>query len=384
MTDRAGLQLHSTVTAAGEGEDGELRLTLDPVPVEAPGDDEIVVRVEAAPINPSDLGLLIGPADVATLVATGGGGALATTAAIPARRMAAMAARLGQAMPVGNEGAGIVVDAGDAARALIGRTVAMIGGGMYTRYRTLRAAEAMPLPEGVTAEQGASAFVNPLTALSMVEVLRREGHGALVHTAAASNLGQMLVRLCRADGVPLVNVVRSPEQAALLRGQGAEHVCDSSAEGFVEALTGAVAATGATLAFDAIGGGELGSRILGAMERAEGLKGGAYSRYGSTIHKQLYIYGSLDVRPTTLARDFGFAWGVSGWLLTPFLARIGAERAAALRGRVASELTTTFASRYTATISLADALDPATIAAYARRATGEKYLIDPSRKASIA
>lgn len=380
MTDAAtGLQLHSTVAGAGkDGGDGELRLTLDPVPVRAPGDDEIVVRIEAAPINPSDLGLLIGPADLATLRATGSADAPAASAVIPARRMTAMAARLGQAMPVGNEGAGTVVDAGREARALIGRTVAVVGGGMYTRYRTLRAADAMVLPEGTTAEQGASAFVNPLTSLAMTQVMRDEGHTALVHTAAASNLGRMLVRICAADGVKLVNVVRSPQQAALLRDLGAEHVVDTGAEGFAEALTDAIAATGATLAFDAIGGGELGGQILGAMERAEARKGGAYSRYGSTTHKQLYIYGSLDVRPTVLARDYGFAWGVSGWLLTPFL-QADAGRAAAMRARVAAELTTTFASRYTATIGLADALDPATIAAYARRATGEKYLIDPSR-----
>jgi NADPH:quinone reductase-like Zn-dependent oxidoreductase len=372
---QTGLQLHSTVSAAADAA-GELRLTLDAVPVRAPADDEIVVRVEAAPINPSDLALLIGPADLATLAALPEGG---VRAAIPARRMAAMTARLDQPMPVGNEGAGTVVDAGAAARHLMGRTVAVISGGMYTQYRTLRAAEAMPLPEGTTAVQGASAFVNPLTALSMVEVMKREGHAGLVHTAAASNLGQMLVRIAKADGVPLVNVVRSPAQAALLRDLGAEHVVDSSADGFAEALTDAIAATGATLAFDAIGGGELGSRILSAMERAEGRKGGAYNRYGSTTHKQLYIYGALDLSPTLLDRSYGFAWGVSGWLLTPFLQRIGADGAAALRARVAAELTTTFASRYTATIGLAEALEPDTIRAYARRATGEKYLIDPTR-----
>lgn len=375
-TPQTALQLHSTIAAIGGGDDaGELRLTLDQVAVRAPGDDEIVVRIEAAPINPSDLGLLVGPADLSSLAATDG----ITTAAVPARRMGPMAPRLDQPMPVGNEGAGTVVGAGASARHLIGRTVAAIGGGMYTQYRTLRAAEAMPLPGGTTAEQGASAFVNPLTALSMVEVMRLEGHGALVHTAAASNLGQMLVRICAADGVPLVNVVRSPEQAALLRAMGASHVVDTSAEDHVDALTDAVAATGATLAFDAIGGGKLGGQILSAMERAEGRKGGAYNRYGSGTHKQLYIYGALDLSPTVLDRSYGFAWGVAGWLLTPFLQRIGAEGNAGLRARVAAEITTTFASRYSRTISLAEALEPATIAAYARRATGEKYLIDPSR-----
>ena len=369
-----GLELRSTITAAGE-----LRLTLDPVAVADPGPGEIVVAVRAAPINPSDLGLLLGPADLSTLRGDGSADAPVAIAAVPERRLAGVEARLDQSMPVGNEGAGTVVRAGAGAEALVGRTVALVGGGMYTRYRTVRAAEALPLPEGTTAEQGASAFVNPMTALAMLETMRAEGHHALVHTAAASNLGQMLVRLAAAEKVPLVNVVRSGEQAALLRAAGAAHVCDSSTPDFADALTEAVAATGATLAFDAVGGGDLAGRILAAMERAANRAGGDYSRYGSSVHKQVYIYGALDVRPTVLDRGFGFAWGVAGWLLTPVLARLGGERVGAMRARVAAELTTTFASRYTATIGLREALDPAVIAAYARRATGEKYLLDPSR-----
>lgn len=369
-----GLEIRSTITAAGE-----LRLTLDPVAVADPGPGEIVVAVRAAPINPSDLGLLLGPADLSTLRGDGSADAPVAIAAVPERRLAGVEARLDQSMPVGNEGAGTVVRAGAGAEALVGRTVALVGGGMYTRYRTVRAAEALPLPEGTTAEQGASAFVNPMTALAMLETMRAEGHSALVHTAAASNLGQMLVRLAAAENVPLVNVVRSGEQAALLRAAGAAHVCDSSAPDFADALTEAVAATGATLAFDAVGGGDLAGRILAAMERAANRAGGDYSRYGSSVHKQAYIYGALDVRPTVLDRSFGFAWGVAGWLLTPVLARLGGERVGAMRARVAAELTTTFASRYTATIGLREALDPAVIAAYARRATGEKYLLDPSR-----
>jgi hypothetical protein len=282
-------------------------------------------------------------------------------------------------MPVGNEGAGTVVAAGEGAEQLLGKTVALIAGAMYAQYRTVRVSDAFVLPDDATAAEGASVFVNPLTALGMVETMRIEGHSALIHTAAASNLGQMLNRICLADSVPLVNIVRSEEQASLLRDAGATHVCDSSTPDFQERLTDAVADTGATIAFDAIGGGDLVNRILTAIEAAANRKAASYSRYGSSVHKQAYIYGSLDVRPTTIDRNFGLAWGIGGWLLTPFLGRIGAARTAELRARVAAELKTTFASHYTRVISLREALDPEVIAAYARRATGEKFLIDPSR-----
>jgi NADPH:quinone reductase-like Zn-dependent oxidoreductase len=356
-------------------EAGELQLSLASVPVPEPGADEVLVRIEATPINPSDLGLLLGPADPASAASAGG----VTTAKIPAQAMPFVAARVGEAMPVGNEGAGVVVKAGasETAQALLGRTVAIIGGAMYAQYRVVKAVEALALPEGTTAAEGASCFVNPLTALGMVETMRLEGHSALVHTAAASNLGQMLNRICLKDGVGLVNVVRSPAQVETLRAIGARHIVDSSAPGFTDELLAAVKATGATLAFDAIGGGKLAGQILTAMEIAAN-QGAAYSRYGSTTHKQVYIYGGLDTKPTELVRNFGMAWGIGGWLLTPFLMKIGREGQARLRARVVAELRTTFASHYTRVISLSDVLAPSVIAGYSKRATGEKYLIDPS------
>ncbi|MBC7984290.1 MAG: zinc-binding dehydrogenase, partial [Candidatus Obscuribacterales bacterium] len=294
--------------------------------------------------------------------------------------MPAMAARVGQAMPVGNEGAGTVVKAGSSpeAQALMGKLVAILGGAMYSQYRVVKAAEALPLPVGATAADGASCFVNPLTALSMVEVMRREGHTALVHTAAASNLGQMLNKICLAEGVGLVNIVRSAEQAKVLKDIGAKHVVDSTSPNFMAELVQSLTTTGATLAFDAIGGGALASQILTAMEAAAVARMTAYSRYGSTTFKQVYIYGGLDTGKTELTRNFGFSWALSGWLLTPFLQKIGPVETNRLRQRVVAELKTTFASHYTKVISLRDALDIDVIAAYGKRATGEKFLINPS------
>ena len=379
MTDSlptTGLQLHSTMRSSGE-----LELSLVPVAVDAPGEDEVVVRIEAAPINPSDLALLIGPADAASARETGTAEAPVTVLDVPTAVLKAMASRLDEAMPVGNEGAGVVVAAGasPAAQALLGKTVAVIGGAMFSQYRTLNTASCMLLPDDASAADGASSFVNPLTALSMVETMRMEGHAALVHTAAASNLGQMLNRVCLADGVELVNIVRSPAQAEILRKIGAKHIVDSSADSFMDDLTDALAETGATLAFDAIGGGKLAGQILVAMETAINRSAGSYSRYGSSVHKQVYIYGMLDNRPTELGRAMGMAWGVGGWLLTPFLGKIGREGSARLRQRVAAELKTTFASHYVREISLAETLKPEIIAAYNRRATGEKYLINPAK-----
>jgi len=295
--------------------------------------------------------------------------------------MRAMAARVDQSMPVGNEGAGVVIAAGSdpAAQALMGRTVAMLGGAMYAQYRTLKAADVLPLPAGASAADGASCFVNPLTALGMVETMRREGHTALVHTAAASNLGQMLNKICLKDGVDLVNIVRSAEQAKILKDIGAKHVVDSTSASFMDELTDALTETGATIAFDAIGGGKLASQILTGMEAAANRKAGGYSRYGSTVHKQVYIYGGLNTGPSELARNYGMAWGIGGWLLTPFLMKIGADGVQKLRQRVADELKTTFASHYTAEISLAEALRPEVIAAYNKKTTGEKYLINPNK-----
>jgi NADPH:quinone reductase len=377
MAKLSGLELRSKITAGGK-----LELSLEEVLVPEPAADEVVVRVEAAPINPSDLGMLLGPADAATFTAGGTTERPTATAAVPQARLASVAGRLDQAMLVGNEGAGVVVAAGAEALAWVGRHVATRTFGMYAQYRVARMADCLLLPHGATARQGASAFINPLTALGMVETLRREGHTALVHTAAASSLGHMLNRLCQADNIPLVNIVRSAEQVAILRGIGARHVLDSTSPGFAAALTDAVAETNATLAFDAIGGGTLVATILSCMEKAASRRATSYNRYGSSTHKQVYIYGGLDLRPTELSRNFGMAWGVGGWLMTWFLQKIGSRDTQRLRERVAAELTTTFATHYTAEISLAEALAPAVIAAYNKRATGEKYLVTPNAVAS--
>ena len=373
---RDGLQLRSIVK-----DSGELELSLVRVATPEPAADEVVVRVEATPINPSDIGLLFGAADLSTLAVRGSGEGTVATARIPDGAMKAMAGRLGQSMPVGNEGAGTVIAAGSsaAAQALHGKTVAVLGGAMYSQYRTVKVELCLPLPAGTSAAEGASCFVNPLTALGMTETMRREGHKALVHTAAASNLGQMLNRICLADGIGLVNVVRKAEQEALLREQGAVHVVSTASTRFAEELTDALVATGATLGFDAIGGGRLAGQILGAMEAALNRTAKEYSRYGSTTHKQVYIYGGLDTGPTELVRNFGMTWGIGGWLLFPFLQKIGPAAAQALKERVAAELKTTFASRYAREISLVEALAPATMAAYGKRATGEKFLLNPNK-----
>ena len=374
-TPSAAPQLRSLITP-----DGVLELSLVDTEVPAPRDDEVVVRIDAAPINPSDLGLLFGGADMATAAASGTPERPVVRATVPPGGMRAMAARVGQSLPVGNEGGGVVVAAGaaPAAQALVGRTVGVLGGAMYSQYRVLKVAQCLALPAGTTAVQGAACFVNPLTALGMVETMRLEGHTALVHTAAASNLGQMLNRLCRADDVALVNIVRKDDHVTLLRAQGAEHVCNSAAPNFLGDLTAALGATGATIAFDAIGGGPLAGQILSCMEAAANAAATEYSRYGSTTYKQVYIYGGLDRSPTELNRTFGMSWGLGGWLLTPFLGRIGPDAVEALRQRVARQVTTTFASGYTRHVTLAEALTLDALAAYGRQATGEKFLVTPN------
>jgi len=369
-----GLQLRSLATSGGE-----LQLSLERVPVAEPGPDEIVVRVDATPINPSDIGLLFGAADMAHATFSGSGPDAKVVAPIPEAYRRVMAGRVGESLPVGNEGAGEVVKAGANAQNLLGKTVAIFGGAMYAQYRTLKAQDCLPLPAGTSAAEGASCFVNPLTALGMTETMRREGHTALVHTAAASNLGQMLNRICLKDGIPLVNIVRSAEQTRLLRDSGAVHVVDSSKPSFTDDLKSALADTGATIAFDAIGGGRLAGQILTAMEAVAVVKMKEFSRYGSTTYKQVYIYGVLDTGPTELNRAFGMLWGLGGWLLTPFLMKIGPQETEKLRQRVAREIKTTFASHYTKTISLAEALGADAIAAYNRKSTGEKYLINPNK-----
>jgi NADPH:quinone reductase len=373
---KTGLQLRSLIKKSGE-----LEISLLDVPTPEPSADEVVVRVEATPINPSDLGLLVGAADMATAKASGTRDTPVITAKVPEAAMRAMAGRLDQSMPVGNEGAGVVVRAGssEAAQALMGKTVSMIGGAMYSQYRTIKASDCMALPAGTTAAEGASWFINPFTALGMTETMRREGHKALVHTAAASNLGQMLNKICIKDGIGLVNIVRKADQAEILHKIGAKYVVDSSSSTFMKDLTDALAETGATIAFDAIGGGKLAGQILTGMEAAINRDAKVYSRYGSNVHKQVYIYGMLDPGPTELNRSFGMIWGVGGWLLTPFLMKISAADRQRLRERVASELKTTFASHYTQVVSLPEALSLSHLAVYGKRATGEKYLINPNK-----
>src|SRR5881396_3262778 len=375
MSDgKSGLQLRSLLKKSGE-----LELSLVDVPTPEPADDEVAVRVEATPINPSDLGLLIGPADMSTAKVSGSPDTPVVTAKMPEAALRMMAARLDQSLPVGNEGAGVVIRTGssDAAKALMGKNVSMIGGAMYSQYRTMKVRDVMELPSGTTPADGASWFVNPLTALGMTETMRRENHKALVHTAAASNLGQMLNKVCIKDGIGLVNIVRSKEQADILHKIGAKYVVDSTADSFMDDLTNALVETGATIAFDAIGGGKLAGQILTCMEMAINKTAKEFSRYGSTTHKQVYIYGSLNTAPVELTRNYGTAWGVGGWLLTPFLQKAGRPEQARLRERVVNSLKTTFASHYTKVVSLTEALELKNIAAYTKRATGEKFLINP-------
>ena len=367
-------QMLSTVTTDGL----EMKLVERDMP--EPKAHEIVVKVEATPINPSDHGVMFGWADISKATSTGEGADRVLRAPLAPGGLARMKARLGQDLPVGNEGAGTVIAAGsdDYAQSLMGKRVAVMGGGMYGGYRAVAAMTALPLPETASARDGASCFVNPLTALCFVETMRNEGHTAIVHTAAASNLGQMLNRICQADGVEIVNIVRKSAQVEILKDMGAKYVVNSSDDDFQMQLTDAIHETGATLGFDAIGGGDMASKILLAMEAAAARTPGAYSIYGSVAHKQVYLYGSLDFTPTVLNRAYGMAWGVGGWLLPNFLAKAGMETAVRLRKRVADELHTTFASHYTDEISLSEALDADVVRRYNAKKTGEKFLINPT------
>jgi NADPH2:quinone reductase len=376
-TQRTQLQLRSLIRSTGE-----LELSLVEIPIPRPGPSEVLVRIEASPLNPSDHGLLFGAADMSAAVASGTRDRPIVTAPVPPGGMKSMAARLDQSLSVGNEGAGVVVETGssDAARALQGKKVAMFGGAMYAQFRSIAADQCLPLPAEVSIAEGASAFVNPMTALGMIDTMRREGHSAIVHTAAASNLGQMLHRLCAAENIKLVNIVRSADQETLLRGMGAGYVCNTRSPRFLEELTDAITATGATIAFDAVGGGPLAGQILKSMELAAGKAAKTYSRYGSTVHKQAYLYGGLDPRPTELVRDYGMAWGIGGWLVMNFMQKVGPAVVAKLKERIASELRTTFLSKYSNEVSLADVLQLEVIAAYRKRETGQKYLVNPNKE----
>lgn len=370
------IQLTSTIS-----EDNKLTLALQNIEMPQPSADEVVIRIEAAPLNPSDLGVLFSAADLSTAVQSGTENNPIISADVPAQFMPSLKTRVGKATPVGNEGAGTVVAAGSspAAQALMGKMVAVIGGGTYRQYHCANIKSCLVLKEGTTAKQGASSFVNPLTALTMVETMRAEGHKAIIHAAAASNLGQMLNRICIADGIDLINIVRKPEQETLLRDMGAKYIVNSSSESFLDDLTAAIIETGATIAFDPIGGGQLTSDILNCMEVAAARDMKEHTIYGSDTFKQVYIYGALNRGPITINRNFGFAWGVNGFLLFNALGKLGTETVAAMRQRVADEITTTFASHYTHEVSLSEALQLQSIAAYSKQATGEKYLITPQK-----
>lgn len=378
MSDQTSKEIRSKVTS-----EGNIEISIATVAKPIPSDDEVLIRVEAAPINPSDLGLLLSfGADLTSINVTGSGDETVTSMKIHPGLMGAMKPRLDESMQVGNEGSGVIVEAGVNAKDLIGKTVGLAGGSMYSQYRCVPAASCLVMDDGTSSSEAASSFVNPLTALAFIETMKMENHTAIVHTAAASNLGQMLVKICKADSVPLVNIVRKQEQVDILKNIGAEHICNTSDPDFMETLVTALIATGATLGFDATGGGnggELPGQILAAMEIAANKTAKEYSRYGSDTYKQVYIYGGLDQSPTILKRAFGMSWGLGGWLLTPMIGKIGMERFGQMRQRVAKEITTTFASTYVQEVSFEEMLQPEIIKSYAKQATGKKYLVTPQK-----
>ena len=378
MSENISKEIRSKVTSEGNI---ELSITQAELPI--PSADEVLIKVEAAPINPSDLGLLLSfAADLSSMKTSGSEDKTVTSMKIHPALMGSMKPRLDQSMQAGNEGAGLIVDAGENVKELIGKTVGLAGGAMYSQYRCVPAASCLVMDEGTSPAEAASSFVNPLTALSFIETMKMENHTALVHTAAASNLGQMLVKICIADEIPLVNIVRKSEHVELLKNLGAEYVCNTSDESFMNDLVAALVATGATLGFDATGGGnngELPGQILSAMEIAANKTAKEYSRYGSDTYKQVYIYGGLDQSPTVLKRAYGMSWGLGGWLLTPMIGRIGMEKFGQMRMRVAKEIKTTFASSYAEEISFEEMLQPETIKSYAKQATGKKYLVNPHK-----
>ena len=378
MTDLKSKEIRSEITS-----EGKLNLSIVTLDVPTPSDDEVLIKVEASPINPSDLGLLISfAADLDSISSQGSGDDTVTSMGIHPGLMQSMKPRIDKSMKVGNEGGGVIVDAGKNVKNLIGKTVGVAGGAMYSQYRCLPAMSCLVMNEGTTSAEAASSFVNPLTALGFTETMKLENHTALVHTAAASNLGQMLVKICLADDIPLVNIVRKEEHVELLKNLGAKHICNTSDENFMKNLIDCLVETGATLGFDATGGGnegKLAGQILSAMEVAANKNATEYSRYGSDTYKQVYIYGGLDPTPTVLNRSFGLSWGLGGWLSTPFIGRVGMEKFQEMRDRVAREITTTFASSYTKEVSLEEMLEPDAIKTYAKQATGTKYLVTPHK-----
>lgn len=378
MTTSYSKQIRSIVKS-----EGNIEISIVKVDKPIPADDEVLIEVHAAPINPSDIGLLLTFAgDLSNIDISESGDGLVASIKIHPGLMASMKPRLDKSLAVGNEGAGIVVDAGKNVKELIGKTVGLAGGSMYSQYICVPAINCLVMEEGTTPKEAASSFVNPLTALSFIETMKMENHSAIVHTAAASNLGQMLVKICKDDGIPLVNIVRKQEQVDILKNIGAEYVCNTSDPDFMKTLVKAVVETGATLGFDATGGGnngELPGQILSAMEIAANKNSKEYSRYGSETYKQVYIYGGLDQSPSILKRSYGMSWGLGGWLLTPMLGKIGMDKFQIMRKRIAKEIKTTFASTYIQEISLEEMLQPEIINSYAEHKTGNKYLVNPQK-----
>ncbi|NQX89660.1 MAG: NADH oxidase [Halioglobus sp.] len=364
----SGKQLFSTLA------DGKLTVEIVTTEFPEPGENQVLVQMEAAPINPSDLAILTSAADLENARYSDG----KFVAHMPEPFNSAQRGRHGIRMPAGNEGAGTVVAAGEgeAAQSLIGQRVACVPGTAYAQYSLADAGMCLPLG-AMSSRQGASAFVNPMTALGFVETARMEGQDAILHTAAASNLGQMLIKICQEDDIPLVNIVRRQEHVDLLSVLGAAHIVDSSSDDFPEQLRGAIDTTGAYLGFDPIGGGVQVDNCFKAMEQVAVAKMTAFSRYGSDQKKKMYIYGRLDMGPTTLTPAYGFGWTLSGWLLTPFLQKAGLETLLRMRQRVLEGLTSTFASSYKQEVNLEEMLTREAVLDYREMKTGEKYLVTP-------
>ena len=378
MQNKHSKEIRSTVTG-----DGNVEISIAKVGIPTPADDEVLIEIYAAPINPSDLALLTTfGGDVSNIKVSGSGDNTIASMSVHPAVMRSMKSRVGQSMPVGNEGAGVVVDAGINAKSLIGKTVGLAGGAMYSQYKCAPAVNCLVMDDGIAPSEAASSFVNPMTALSFVETMKMENHSAIVHTAAASNLGQMLVKVCKSENIPLVNIVRKEEQVDILKNIGAKYICNTNESDFMESLVGALTETGATLGFDATGGGnngELAGQILAAMEVAANNASGEYSRYGSETYKQVYIYGGLDPSPTILKRSYGMSWGLGGWLLTPMLGKIGMEKFQEMRARISKEIKTTFASEYSQEISFEEMLQPEIINSYVKQKTGSKFLVNPQK-----
>ena len=378
MERQTSKEMRSKVT-----KEGYMEISIIETQIPKPKGNEVLIKIEAAPINPSDLGRLLSyAADLSDINTMEGNHPAQIKIKLKEKLMSPLKPRLDHSLSLGNEGAGVVVDAGSEAKEMIGKTVGLAGGGMYCQYRCMPANNCLLMDDQTSPEEAASSFVNPMTALGFIETMKLEGHEALIHTAASSNLGQMLIKICKTDSVPLINIVRNSSQIELLKNVGANFVCSTSDKSFEEDLFTSIKETGATLAFDATGGGnegKLAGQILSSMERAILSSSKEYKIYGSDTHKQVYIYGGLDRSPTILNRSYGMSWSIGGWLLMPMINKFGMEKFQKMRERVAREIKTTFASKYHKHISLEQALQPDIIRAYAAQSTGKKYLITPHK-----